>query len=981
MNSASQNQRLILLLLVLAICVASNSNAATLPCQPCAGIRTEDPQKLIPGLLELPRLSEDSRLYLAWPVLLDGTAAAETVGAVVTSGSVPWLDLQFTTPPPLLGNIELLESQLAAAASQASAAGSRGHFQISWHPTEPVDPETWAKEYAFLLKRAAVVVTGAQPGARVITQALEARPDLLSKLYSEEIAAYVDGIALAPSEAYTIEATLDLLNDLDPGKPVFLDSLPYPGHPEEILADAAQQSVVGFALTLFQAPAGSAPELLPLKIMAEEFQGDLSYDPYSTPQGSNDTEAWSFVRGEDLSLRVIVRHGSREEPIKIEFSDSHLRGPIRVDLKSGNALGMYGGIRSEQGFELKWQSESSVTLLRLDRLTAEEIEGIEGLDEQVTVTSERHLPVEEILRRLQAVEDAQSRRLSTYQAVNTTHLRFQLGVQGIEVTFQGEIFFRQGEAYDWAWQDLYLNGLRWRGKRLPEVPLIEPKRAANLPLEILFTKDYSYRLRGTALIDGRDCWVVDFQPQVSESVKSLFRGTVWIDRQLFNRVRSKAVQLGLTGEVISNEETLFYAPFDETGQLSEPAADRIWLPNRVVSQQIWSLFNTATVVEKEMKLTNVIINSDSFEQRRQELMASKVTMVRETEQGLRYLVPDKETGKRVVKMKNDPSRLFFAGGVFHDDSFNYPLPLAGVDFFSLDFKGSGAQVNALFAGVLLIGNIADPTFLGSKFDAGADLFLVAPKFSNTVFKNDREIFKEELLERPARLNFSVGHKLGNFFKLNGTYSLLYVDYSPSDNTGEDFVVPVDHFTHSVGLQGSFNRSGYRLRLNGEIATRSNWEPWGLPESSDYEPEDKDFSRWGASLAKTFHLSGFKKAGFELRYVDGENLDRFSKYEFGFFSDLFIHGYQMERVRAESAWVLNTSYGFEMGELFRLQLIGDGALATDEDADLDQEFLGGIGVAGTVIGPWQTIVRLDLGAAVAGPDDGFTIFLMFLKLYK
>ena len=139
------------------------------------------------------------------------------------------------------------------------------------------------------------------------------------------------------------------------------------------------------------------------------------------------------------------------------------------------------------------------------------------------------------------------------------------------------------------------------------------------------------------------------------------------------------------------------------------------------------------------------------------------------------------------------------------------------------------------------------------------------------------------------------------------------------------------------------------------------------------PKTRTFSRWGASLAKTFHLSGFKKAGFELRYVDGENLDRFSKYEFGFFSDLFIHGYQMERVRAESAWVLNTSYGFEMGELFRLQLIGDGAWATDEDTNLDQEFLGGVGVAGTVIGPWQTIVRLDLGAAVAGPDDGFYDF--------
>jgi hypothetical protein len=192
---------------------------------------------------------------------------------------------------------------------------------------------------------------------------------------------------------------------------------------------------------------------------------------------------------------------------------------------------------------------------------------------------------------------------------------------------------------------------------------------------------------------------------------------------------------------------------------------------------------------------------------------------------------------------------------------------------------------------------------------------------------------------------------------------------------------VNHFTHSLGLQAAFNRTGYRFRLNGAASSRSRWEPWGFEDSGDYDPDDKNFFRWGASLSKTFHLGGFKKAGFELRYVDGANLDRFSKYEFGFFSDVFIHGYQMERIRADRAWVVNTSYGFELGELFRLQLIGDGAWATDEDTDLDQEFLAGIGVAGTVIGPWQTIVRLDVGAAVAGPDDGFTVFLTFLKLYK
>jgi hypothetical protein len=117
---------------------------------------------------------------LTWPVALDGRASPDLVEAVSDSGVVPWLDLRFTTGPPLLENIESLESELEAAAMLASVAGSRGHFQITWVPTASVEPEVWVKDYAFLLKRAAVAVTGAQATARVITEAMNADPGLIS---------------------------------------------------------------------------------------------------------------------------------------------------------------------------------------------------------------------------------------------------------------------------------------------------------------------------------------------------------------------------------------------------------------------------------------------------------------------------------------------------------------------------------------------------------------------------------------------------------------------------------------------------------------------------------------------------------------------------------------------------------------------------------------------------------------------------------
>ena len=148
----------------------------------------------------------------------------------------------------------------------------------------------------------------------------------------------------------------------------------------------------------------------------------------------------------------------------------------------------------------------------MERLDVTETEG--GVAEKVTVTTERTMPVEEILRRLQAVEDDQARRLKNYLALNTTHLRFQAGTnaQSVETTFKGPYFFEQGKGFDWVWQEFMINGIKWKKKTIPEIPMIQPEKATSVPIEISFTKEYAYTLRGTGSVEDRDCWVIDFKP-------------------------------------------------------------------------------------------------------------------------------------------------------------------------------------------------------------------------------------------------------------------------------------------------------------------------------------------------------------------------------------------------------------------------------------------------------------------------------------
>ncbi len=967
---------LVALMAALVLCATGSSPAAAagLPCNPCAGLEVEDPFAVVAALTAAPRLTPTARFFVAWDATLDGAASPAGAHAVAAAGGAPWLRLRFTTPSPLLANIERLQRELEAAAELARLSPPETTFSVLWPGGGAPD----VREYAFLLKRAAVAISGAAPQARVVTQPLAADPAWLTAFYGEEVAAYLDGIALAEGEEAALAAAAQTLDQLDPGRPRILDAVSLPEPSRRALLEAARGANLGITATLFRASFVDAAALAPLKVLANEFAGDLQPDRGTVPTGGGG--AWSFVRGEDLGLRVLVSAEPADEELVLTFPDPQLRQPARIDLATGEAVPLGDVRKRPEGVTVRFAGPQSVELLRLERASIAELEGVE---EEVTVETERLIPVEEILRRLQATEDAQARRLRHYQALNRTTLRFQAasGVQTVEATFEGELFARRGEPFDWAWQTFYINGVKWRGKSIPELPLIQPEKAAAMPLEVLFTKEYTYSLAGTDEIDGRDCWVVEFEPAVAVAPgRNLFRGKVWIDRALAARVRLRAVQLGLEGEVLSNEETMYYSPVDPAGQPAPWSPEAFVLPLRTTGQQILSVLNTATVVEREVRLTGVVINGPSFDERREQVRASEATMVRDTDEGLRYLVKDEASGERQVKEGYDSNRLFLLAGGFYDDSLDYPLPLVGVNYFDINFRGNNRQLNAFFGGVLGIVNYADPRVFGSKFDLGIDVFAFAIATSDQLYRDGVESPGEEVEERPANVTVNLGYPLGNFAKATASYRLAYSHYGEADDTAPEFVVPESHLTQRFQLELALARSGYRLALEGAYHRRSGWEPWGLPDSDDYDPAAADYLTWEVAASKNWYLRNFQKIGLELNYAGGEDLDRFSKYQFGFFGGNRVHGYQIGKVRAEEAYAAHLTYGFEIGKLLRLDAVYDAAWATDATAGLDRESLTGIGLMGTFIGPWDTIVNLDVGTPLSGPDDGVVAYVVFLKLF-
>ena len=498
-----------------------------------------------------------------------------------------------------------------------------------------------------------------------------------------------------------------------------------------------------------------------------------------------------------------------------------------------------------------------------------------------------------------------------------------------------------------------------------------------MPAAITFTKEYRYRLRGTATVEGRDTWVVDFEPAAAlVEGRTLFRGTVWVDREVYARVKTRAVQLGLTGDVLSNDETTFYSPVDANGEPAAWERSSYWLPARVVSQRLFSLLNATTVVEGLTELTGIEINPTDFETRRQAALASEATMVRDTDVGLRYLAMDNETGERVVK-EDDKTRMFIVGGAFYDEAQSGPLPLGGVNWLAFDWRGTGTQADLFIAGPLILANVANPSLFGSRWDAGADIFALAIAGEDTLYRGGRESPRENVKRLRPNMDFSLGRPLGSYTKLDFRYELSWNNFQRADATSEDFVLPADHLSHSLGTTLRYTRSGYRLVLGGAWNLRGEWAPWGLG-GANVTPDS--YTLWNVGAAKTWHLPKFQKIGLSFEYADGADLDRFSKYEFGFFSDITVHGYQSDKVRAERAAAAHLSYGFELGQLFRIDLVGDAAWATDMASGLDNELLAGAGIVGTFIGPWGTLVNMDVGTALAGPDDGWSAFIAVLKLF-
>jgi len=953
--------------------IAVLAEAAGMPATPCAGIEVADPLALERLLAESDPLSGDARLVVSWKVELDGTADASLPARLGARGVQPWLALTFRAPAPLAASGEALEREVSAAATIAGSAPAETRFMVVWSNLSQADPASRWEQYAFLLKRAAAAIAGARGEPAVVTMALPPDESVLRRLYAAGIAAYIEALSLAPEAQASLAETLRVLAALDPGRPVILSGVPMraPGVPA--LAAAADLASRGLAAVLFSAESLDATVLAPLLVMAREFAGDLAAG--AAVQVSDGGRAWAFVRSNDLGQRLVVEVPETAGPVTVTIADGALRRPQVIALTPGTAPKISGFRVGRDAVDVTLSGAQPLTILRLDRLSAKELQ---GAAEAQVVIGERSLPVEEILRKLQAREDAQARRLAAYIANVTEKLRYRSGteVETTEVTTSGAYFFKRGEPPDWAWEKILLDGVRWQGQHPLELQRVQPQRAASLPLEISLTPAYRYRLLGVAEVLGRPCWVVGFEPSDPSQAAGLYRGRVWIDRELFARVRSETVQIGLTGVVISNQETVDFSPVDAAGQAAGWQRDSFVLPTRSTGQRLERVAGFTVQVERSVTMEDININPSDFEARRHTAYRSEARMVRETPDGLRFLGKVAGSDTRSVEAP-DLDTFFLVAGAFYDKSLDYPLPIVGVDYFTESLFGTGAQAQVL-ASPLISGSIAQPSLFGSRWTAGASLIGLMVMGDETQYRDGEEVKAETVKHGTAGLGLFVGRTLGNFAEIKLTYALAYDRFASAKDTADSFVVPQSTPTHTAGVEFAVRRWGWSFVAEGEASRRDQWSFWGMPGNPEYDPAQKEYARYRASIGKTFWLRESSKLSFQIDYLGGSDLDRFSKYGFGPLADSRVNGYQSGLITATTAGGVHVNYAFTAKDIIQLHLNGDAVWVTDKASGLDNRLLSGVGVGGLLMGPWETIVNFDVGVPVAGPANGITALILVLR---
>jgi len=579
------------------------------------------------------------------------------------------------------------------------------------------------------------------------------------------------------------------------------------------------------------------------------------------------------------------------------------------------------------------------------------------------------LSVDEIILRHQEAEATQSSLYSTYSASLETRFHFRpSATQIFDVVSENRVYASR-DTLEWEELSFSVNGAKWGADR-PAFPLLQAEKVLSRPLDLRLTTDYRYRLAGIDTIEEHRCYAIDFDP-VDETT-SRFRGRVWIDTTTFLRVKLDSVQTHLDGPIVSSEVSETYGP------VATVNGKPLQLATHLKTRQLVLIAGRTLLVEKDDWYSDFSMDASDFTAKRSAARASDHIMYRDTDRGVRYLV--KRGGDRIVSEELTRRSKALAMGTRIDPAFDFPVPILGINYLNFDWLGTNSQLAMLFGGVFIAGNVQKPRLGATPFDGSIDFYGIAVPATDKVFTAAGEDEDARVMSIPASTELNAGWQFTPFQKVTFGYQLLLNKYFAPPNPTGTFTIPTSTVTHGLGAGYEFKWRGYTLAGSAATRHRMSWDPWGHP--GDYDPSHQTYQLYSAGAAKDFLPGPFQAVHVGVSWFGGQHLDRFSMYQFDWFSDVQMHGVPAAGVRFPALVLARGSYSLNVFDQFKLDLFLDQAFGRDPIDRAIWRPVTGTGAAVTFRAPWNTLFTADVGKsflpALYRSAGSFILQIMLIK---
>jgi hypothetical protein len=234
------------------------------------------------------------------------------------------------------------------------------------------------------------------------------------------------------------------------------------------------------------------------------------------------------------------------------------------------------------------------------------------------------------------------------------------------------------------------------------------------------------------------------------------------------------------------------------------------------------------------------------------------------------------------------------------------------------------------------------------------------------------------------VDFGLGWRFSELSKLKFDLEAEYHRFGKTSHTSWLFRLPQDHFDLDASLTYTFAWRGLSLSTSYEQHRRSAWEPWGLPGEHEDAAKLKDYALWNAAISKSFYLRAFQKISTGVTWLDGRDLDRFSRFQFAYMGKQSLDGFAGSGIRFDRGAIASVGYEFNVANVVRFAVRAEQARVQPVKDVAPWQNHTGASLQGSVAGPWKTYWTLDAGYAVKSDvpavEHKYTVALVVLKLW-